>query len=145
MADTITRYQQGEPVIYYTWIFLWLSSILKLNEDVIWLEVPYTDLPEKQKDLTAKDTSVDEKNLGFVVDQMRVVANQKWVDENPTAQRFLELVKIPLEDISAQNQLIQQGDDRAEDIRRHAETWVQQNQASFDSWLNEAREATKSD
>lgn len=132
-------------MIYYTWIFLWLSSILKLNEDVIWLEVPYTDLPEKQKDLTAKDTSVDEKNLGFVVDQMRVVANQKWVDENPTAQRFLELVKIPLEDISAQNQLIQQGDDRAEDIRRHAETWVQQNQASFDSWLNEAREATKSD
>jgi glycine betaine/proline transport system substrate-binding protein len=143
IADTITRYQQGEPVVYYTWTPLWLSSVLKLNEDVVWLGVPYTDLPEDQKDLSAEDTSVNGKNLGFVVDQMRIVANQQFIDENPTAKRFFELVEIPLEDISAENQLIQQGEDQAEDIRRHAEAWVQQNQALFDSWLEEARAAAE--
>ncbi len=53
---------------------------------------------------------------------------------------LFELIQIPLEDISAENNLIQNGEDKPEDIRRHAEEWVQQNQVLFNSWVEAAQE-----
>ncbi|NEP57636.1 MAG: glycine betaine/L-proline ABC transporter substrate-binding protein ProX [Symploca sp. SIO2G7] len=139
IADTITRYQQGEPVLYYTWTPFWLAAVLKPDEDVVWLEVPFTDLPKEQAKLTEEDTSIDGKNLGFAVDRIRTVATKKFLQANPAAKHLFELVEIPIEDINAQNQLFQDGEDRPEDIRRHAENWVQKNQELFDSWVKEAK------
>jgi glycine betaine/proline transport system substrate-binding protein len=143
MADTITRFEQGEPILYYTWTPLWVSGILSPGEDVVWLEVPYTSLPEEQGDVPEEQTTVDGENLGFAVDQQRILSNDAFIQENPAAQQFFELVSIPRGDISAQNQKMRDGEDSPEDIRRHAEEWVTENQADFDSWLEEARQATQ--
>jgi len=141
MADTITRFQQGEPILYYTWTPLWVSGVLTPGEDVEWLEVPYTDLPEEQGDVTEADTTAEGKNLGFAVDQILVLSNDQFVEANPAAARLFELVTIPIEDVSAQNQRMRDGEDSPADIRAHAEEWIADNQETFDGWVEEARAA----
>ncbi|MBT9312667.1 glycine betaine/L-proline ABC transporter substrate-binding protein ProX [Leptothoe kymatousa] len=138
LADTMTRYDQGNPVLLYTWTPLWVHGVLKEGEDVTWLEVPYTSLPEEQGEVSEADTSAEGKNLGFGVDQQVIVANQTFVDENPVAATFFTLAKLPLDDVSAQNQLMENGEDSPEAIRGHAEAWVADNQAEFDSWVEGA-------
>ena len=139
LPNTIARYRQGKPVLYYTWTPLWLASVLKPESDVVWLEVPFTSLPAAQKGLTEKDTSVEGKNLGFAVDRIRFVANKEFLAANPAAKRLFELVQIPIEDLNAENQLIYDGEDTPEEIRRHAQEWIKKNQELFDRWLEEAK------
>ena len=141
MADTITRYGQGKPILYYTWVPSWSASVLKSNQDTVWLEVPFTSLPESQENLTEQDTSIDGKNLGFAVDQIRVLANKKFLDANPSAKRLFELISIPIEDVNAQQELTQKGESSPKDIRRHAEDWVKQNQQQFDNWIETAKQS----
>ena len=143
IADTFARFDQGEPVFYYTWTPLWVSGKLRPGQEVEWLEVPFTDLPEAQGELTQADTTAEGKNLGFAVEQIMVVANQEFVDNNPAATRFMELVKVPLNDISVQNQKIQDGEDSVEDIRGHAEAWIAENQEAFDGWIAQALSAAQ--
>lgn len=141
LADAITRYQQGQSVLYHAYNPHWISTVLKPNKDVIWLEVPFTSLPESQENITEQDTSIDGKNLGFAVDQQRIFANKEFLAVNPIAKRWFELVEIPAEDINIESLLIKQGEDRPEDIRRHAKQWVENHQELFDSWLEEAKKA----
>lgn len=138
IADTITRYEQGDPIFYYTWTPLWVSGVLQEGEDVSWIEVPYTSLPEAQGDVSEDDTSAEGKNLGFAVDQQVILANQEFVDNNPAAAKFFELLEVPIADVSAQNQLIQEGEDTPDQIREHAEAWIEENQSQFDAWIEEA-------
>lgn len=138
IADTITRYEQGEPILFYTWTPLWVSGVLEEGEDVTWLEVPYTTLPEAQGEVSEEDTTAEGKNLGFAVDQQVILANQEFADNNPAAMAFFELVEVPISDVSAQNQLIQDGEDTPEQIRGHAEAWVEENREQFDAWIEEA-------
>ncbi|NEP09845.1 MAG: glycine betaine/L-proline ABC transporter substrate-binding protein ProX [Symploca sp. SIO2C1] len=141
IADTISRYQQGESVFYYSFHPHWLASVLKLDEDAIWIEVPFTSLPKEQGNVSQKETSLNDKNLGFPVGDYQIVANNKFLAANPVAKRWFELVKIPLEDVSTESLRIKDGEDRPEDIRRHAAEWVEQNQALFDGWIEEAKQA----
>ncbi len=139
LADVTTNYEQGQPVLYYSYTPFWLQNVLKEGEDVVWLEVPYTSLPEGQgDDLTEAETTVDSINLGFAVQDQMIVTHQSFTDANPAAAQFFDLVKIPIEDVNAQNQLIQEGEDDPEQIRIHAEAWVAENQAQFDTWIKEA-------
>ncbi|MBP0015015.1 MAG: glycine betaine/L-proline ABC transporter substrate-binding protein ProX [Roseofilum sp. SBFL] len=141
IAETIVRYNQGEPVLFYMWTPFWVGSLLKPGEDTIWLQVSKTDLPEGQTELTEADTTAEGKNLGFPVDRMRILANKKFVDENPAAKKLFEVVQIPIEDISGQNNLMEQGEDQPEDIERHVNQWIEDNQETFDSWVEEAMAA----
>lgn len=139
LADVVSRYDQGQPVLYYTYTPFWLQNVLQAGEEVVWLEVPFTALPEGQgDDLTAGETTVDGQNLGFAVQDQMIVANQSFVDENPIAATLFEAIKIPIEDVNAQNQLIRDGEDSPEQIRQHAETWVEENQDQFDTWIDTA-------
>ena len=139
-ADVISRYEQGEPVLYYAWTPFWGQEELVPGKDVKWLEVPYTSLPEENGEITEARTTAIGKNLGFPVDQMVILANQNFVDTNPIASKFMELVTIPTEDVSAQNKLMQAGEDSPEAIRRHAQEWVNNHQETFDQWLTQARQ-----
>jgi glycine betaine/proline transport system substrate-binding protein len=142
IANTVARYRQGKPVLYYTWTPYWLGVELKPGEDVIWLEVPFTDLPPDQGEITTEQTSVDRKNLGFAVDNIQILANQQFIDANPAAKRLFEVIEIPLGDINAQNQLIKSGENTPEEIRRHGSEWVNNHQQQFDTWIETARQAT---
>jgi glycine betaine/proline transport system substrate-binding protein len=141
IADTITRYKQGQPVLYYTWTPMWMAGELKVDEDVVWLEVPYTSLPKAYEGATEKDTTAMGKNLGFAIDDIRILANKEFLNKNPAAKRFFELVKIPVDDNSFQNQLFKNGENSDEDIRRHAQEWIDKHQDKFTGWVEEARKA----
>ncbi len=143
MADTITRFEQGEPILYYTWTPLWVSSVLTPGEEVVRLEVPYTSVPEEQGEVTEEETTVDGKNLGFALDQMWVLANREFAENNPAAASVFESVQIPIADINEQNKKMREGEDSEEDIRQHAETWIEENQEQFDQWVSQAREAAE--
>ncbi|NEP15846.1 MAG: glycine betaine/L-proline ABC transporter substrate-binding protein ProX [Leptolyngbya sp. SIO4C1] len=133
----IAQQEQGQPILYYTWTPLWVSGVLTPNEAVTWLEVPYTALPEGQDGKTISGG----KNLGFSVNQIEILANDAFLEANPAAKRWFELVKIPIKDISLQNQRMHDGENTPQNVRRHAEKWVKDNRGTFDSWLAEAKKA----
>lgn len=140
IADTITRLQQGEPILAYAYSPHWAGAFLQPQENVVWLEVPFTSLPEEQADVDRVNTVVDGRNLGFAVDRIRVVANADYLRANPVARRWLELVSIPIEDVNAQQKRVHDGEKSPEDIRRHALEWIEANRERFEGWLEQARQ-----
>lgn len=141
IADTIARYKAGKSILYYTWTPLWVSGVLVPGEDTQWLEVPFTSLPGERKEV---DTTLpDGRNTGFAVNTLRVIANKDFLDANPAAEKLFELAVIPINDVSAENKLIQNGEDTEADVKRHAQDWIKKHQAEFDTWLKAARQAAK--
>ncbi len=138
IADTVTRFKRGEPVFYYTWTPLWLGNVIVPGTDSVWLDVPFSSLPDNR---TADTTMPNGKNSGFDVNEIRIVANNDFLASNPAAKRFFELVTIPIGDVNAQNLRQHNGEKTAEDIRRHAEEWIADNKATFDSWIAESVKA----
>jgi len=137
IPDAIERIKAGKPTLYYTWTPLWLSGILRPGHEVVWLNVPFTSLPdERAKD---EDTTVEGLgNLGFAVNDVVVIGNTKFFDANPAAKKYLELMVVPIDAVNSQNMKMAEGEDSDEDIRRHAAEWIAANQADFDSWVAQA-------
>lgn len=140
MADTITRYKEGKPILYFTWVPQWIATVLVEGKDVVWLEVPKTDLPDGNNDV---DTMYQGKNLGFAVDQVKAVLNKEFAEENPAALKFLSVMQISTADESAQNLKMQAGEKRPADIEKHAKDWIAAHRQQFDTWLDESRAAAK--
>jgi len=141
IADTITRFKAGKPVLYYTWTPYWVSNEIKPGRDVVWLEVPFSALPGEQKSL---DTRLPNgKNYGFVVNNQQIVANKAWAEKNPAAAKLFEVMRLPVADINAQNHLMSRGQNKIADIERHANAWIKAHQKTFDGWLQQARAATR--
>jgi glycine betaine/proline transport system substrate-binding protein len=139
IADTIARNEGGENVLYYTWTPYWVSGVLVPGENVEFLAVPYSSLP----DGATAETTFGDKDLGFAVDSIRIVATDEFLAANPAAAKLFELAKIDINDISAQNKLIADGEDSSADIDRHVSAWVEENRAAFDGWLDAARAAAQ--
>jgi glycine betaine/proline transport system substrate-binding protein len=138
MADTIARYKAGNPIFYYTWTPMWVSSILVPGRDVTWLDVPFSDSP----DSPIKDTTMpDGHNTGFSLGKITIIANKKFLDANPAAKRFFQLVKLSIADINAENLLLYKGESSITDIQRHADQWIAAHQVAFDGWVAEAQKA----
>ena len=74
---------------------------------------------------------------------IRILANKAFIDANPTARRLFELMTIPINDISAQNLRIRNGERRTRDIRNHAKVWIEAHQKQFDHWVSEALQAAR--
>jgi glycine betaine/proline transport system substrate-binding protein len=139
IADTIARQKNGEPVLYYTWTPYWVSGALVPGKDAEWLSVPYTSLP----DGGTGNTEFEGKNLGFAVDNLRIVARNDFLDANPAAKKLFEVAKIDINDISAENKLIADGENTSEAIDKHVADWIAAHQAEYDGWLAAARDAAK--
>ena len=137
IADAIARHKNGESIVYYTWTPYWVSGVLVPGKDVEWIEVPYSSLPDGRQ----ADTTFNGKEVGFEVNALRVVANDKFLSDNPAAKKLFELAKIDINDVSAQNNKVQNGEDSEADIARHVEEWISANQGEFDSWIKTARKA----
>lgn len=139
IADTIARQQNGQPVLYYTWTPYWVSGALVPGSDVEWLSVPYTSLPDN----ATGQTEFDGKNLGFAVDSIGVVARNDFLSANPAAAKLFEVAKIDINDVSAENKLIADGEDSSDAIDKHVADWIAAHQAEYDGWLTEARKAAE--
>lgn len=137
IADVMSRNANGQPILYYTWTPYWVSGALVPGKDVEWLSVPFTALP----DGATGNTEFNGKNLGFAVDSIGIVARNDFLAANPAAAKLFEVAKIDINDISAENKLIADGEDSSADIDKHVEDWIAANQATYDGWLAEARAA----
>lgn len=138
ISDTITRYNDGDSIFYYTWTPYWVSGILVPGKDVVWLEVPHSANPN------GTDTSLPNgKNYGFDINSERIVANKEWADANPAAAKLFEVMSLPVNDVSAENMKIRQGEDTPKDIMAHTQAWIKAHQETFDGWLEAARAAAK--
>ena len=138
IPDAVERIRGGQSTLYYTWTPLWLSGVLRPGHEVTWLTVPFTSLPDGRTD---EDSTTVEGigNLGFAVNTQHVIANTAWLDENPAARKWFELLEIPIGDINAQNMLVNEGEKSDEQIRQHARDWIEANRAQWDSWIAEAK------
>ena len=141
MADTITRFKEGKPVLYYTWTPYWVSDVLKPGKDVVWLQVPFSSLPGEQKNIDTK--LPNGMNYGFPVNTMHIVANKAWAEKNPAAAKLFSVMKLPISDINAQNAMMHAGHASEADIQGHVDGWIKAHQQQFDSWVKEALAAQK--
>ncbi|MBW1216250.1 glycine betaine/L-proline ABC transporter substrate-binding protein ProX [Pantoea allii] len=141
VADTLARFKQGKPILYYTWTPYWLSDVLKPGRDVVWLQVPFSSLPGEQKGVDTK--LANGANYGFPVNTMHIVANKAWAQKNPAAAKLFADMKLPINDINAENAAMHAGQNSEEDINRHVDGWITGHQAQFDQWISDARAAAK--
>jgi len=150
MASALGAYKSGEPIFFYTWAPNWTIFKLKPGKDVMWINVPEIIPKESQKAAVERMTVSgvegavsDPVKLGFVVSDIRIVANKEFIAANPAAKKFFELFTLPLIDINEQNTLMNEGEKSQQDIERHASEWIAKNQANWDKWLDAARKAAK--
>jgi glycine betaine/proline transport system substrate-binding protein len=139
IADSIARFQNGQPILYYTWTPYWVSGVLIPGKDVEFLSVPFTALP----DGATGNTEFDGKNLGFAVDDIGIIARNDFLQANPAAAKLFEVAELDINDISAQNKLITDGENTQEAIDKHVADWIAAHQDEYDDWLAAAREAAK--
>ena len=137
ISETVAREQAEQPIIYYTWTPFWVSGVLVPGDNVEWIAVPYSSLPDGRK----ADTMYAGKDLGFEVNSLRIVANNDFLNANPAARAVFELAELDINDVSAQNNKMRSGEDSVDDIARHVDEWIAANQATFDSWVEAGRKA----
>lgn len=141
MADTITRYKEGKPILYYTWTPYWVSGVLRPGKDVVWLQVPFSALPGAQSKIDTK--LPNGKNYGFPVNTQHIVANKVFAEKNPAAAKLFAIMKLPIADINAENNMMREGQNSSKDIDGHVDAWIKAHQQTFDNWINEAKAAAK--
>lgn len=141
IANTVTQFNAGKPILYYTWTPLWVSSILQPGVDTTWLDVPFSALPGDRADV---DTTLpDGHNRGFQINSIRILANNDFLAANPAAKRMFELMEIPIDDVNAAILRQHDGEDTIPQIRAHAEEWVANHASEFDAWVEDASKATE--
>ena len=150
MAATLAEYKAGEPAFFYTWAPNWTIFKLQPGKDVMWINVPKTMPTEAQ--MAGQERMVidgiegavsDPVKLGFVVSDIQIVANKKFLAKNPAAKKFFEVFTLPLIDINEQNTRMNEGEKSQKDISRHADEWIAKNTAKWNGWLEVARNAAK--
>ena len=145
IAATVARHRAGQPVLFYTWTPNWTVGELRPGRELVWLETPFPSLPPEQASGLDR-TSIaglpgcarDPCQAGWPPNDIRAVANSDFLAANPSVRRLLEQAVIPLEDISAQNARMVDGEQDPADIRRHAEEWVAANQTRIERWVRSA-------
>lgn len=141
IADTLARFKAGKPVLYYAWTPYWLSNVLRPGQEVMWLQVPFSSMPGVQAGTETKLPNGN--NYGFPLNNEYIVGNKIWVEKNPAAGKLFEIMQIPINDISKQNQLQRNGETKPADTERHVNAWIKAHQKVFDGWVAQAKAAAK--
>lgn len=142
MASAIGNYKSGGPVFFYTWTPNWTTYKLKPGEDVMWINVPGGD--DADMAVSGLEGAVsDPINLGFKANDIQIVANKKFLADNPAARKFFEVFRLNLGDINEQNARMNEGEKSQKDIERHVDQWIAKNQAKWNGWIEAARNAAK--
>ena len=150
MADALARYKNGQPVFFFTWAPNWTIFKFKPGVDVMWINVP--EIKARPIEVEAIDRMTvagvvgavsDPAILGFVAADIQIVANKKFLNDNPAARKFFELFTLSLDDINEQNTRMQDGEKSSRDIERHADEWIAKNKKNWDRWVKAAKASTQ--
>lgn len=138
MADTIERFEAGQPVFYTAWAPNWIMSVLAPGKDVVFLNAPFSSLPG---DEDADTVWEDGRNPGFGANDNFILVNREFAEENPGAFAFLNGLRIPIADLNAMMVRVNAGEDSSEEIEAVARDWIAAHQAEFDALVAEAKAA----
>lgn len=141
LQEARRRIEAGEPTLFYTWTPNWTVAVLEPGDDVVWLEsepLPEEDRPTSIEGLKGC-AGEDPCQLGWVVNDIRAVANVSFLDANPPVRRLLEVVEIPVDDIAEQNAKMAATETYTdEQVTDDASAWVKNNRELVDQWLDAA-------
>lgn len=87
------------------------------------------------------ETTCNGRKIGFAMDNMYILATDQSLSDNPGAVSLLALVRIDINDVSAQNKPMADGAVSSEDIDKHVVDWIAAHQADYDAWLATPRAA----
>lgn len=135
ITNSIARYKTGKSILYYTWTPYWVSGKLVPGKDVVFLQVKNSAHP------VLKSTKLSNgADYGFAINNQRIVANVATKNYKDIAKLF-SIMKLDVNDISGENMLMSKGENKEDDVKRHAKMWIKSNQNLFDSWIMEAKKA----
>ncbi|TVR31517.1 MAG: hypothetical protein EA388_13395 [Nitriliruptor sp.] len=94
------RIGAGQPTLFYTWTPNWTITVLQPGVDVVWLEVPELPGEDPPRPVTCLEgcAAADPCQLGWEINDIRSVANTRFLDEHPSIRRLLEEIETPLDD-----------------------------------------------
>ncbi|WP_420453054.1 glycine betaine/L-proline ABC transporter substrate-binding protein ProX [Ilumatobacter sp.] len=148
MQTTVDRAARGEPVLAYTFTPNWTTGELVAGDDVAWVPVPFASLPAELADQESAIEVADVQGcladpcaMGFAPNDIRAVTARRIVDEHPAVARLLVDLRIPLDDIEAQNARLVSDRPDADDIALHAREWISANRSTVDGWMESATRA----
>jgi len=136
IADTLARYKTGKPIMYYTWTPYWVSGKLVPGKDVVFLQVTHSAHPS-----VASTKLANGADYGFNVNSQKIVANASVRTKNKDIAKLFDIIKLNVNDISGENMLMANGQNKDKDIQKHAQKWLEANSTKVDSWIKEAKAA----
>lgn len=136
IADTIARYKTGKPVLYYTWTPYWVSGKLIPGKDVVFLQVTHSATVGGYS--TKLPNGAD---YGFAVNNQKIVVNASVTSKHKDIAKLFDIIKLSVNDVSGQNMLMANGQNKEKDIEKHVQTWLETNKTTVDAWIKEAKAA----
>lgn len=160
VGEAIAKAESGEPMVIYTWTPSAYITKLIPGTNVYWLaveEVIDDSNPTDQEGGESHDqrpgtanigpencpaaAEADTCQLGWIAADIQVTANNDFLAANPAAAKLLELVKLPIIDVSLANVEQDGGRNTNDDIIALASEWIENNRELVDGWLHEASAA----
>ncbi len=138
IRTVIDRLKQGKPSLFYSWSPHWMAGIIDAGQDAVWLEVPFSTFPGYQ-DGELNTKLPDGRDLGFGVNSQHIVANKRWVSQNPEIEALFNVMRLPAEDISAQNVRLYHSKNKRHQVQKDTAEWIENNADLFQSWIDLAR------
>ena len=136
IANTIANYKTGKSILYYTWTPYWVSGKLVPGKDVVFLQVTHSSHP------TSKSTKLGNgADYGFNVNHQKIAANASVNSKHKDIAKLFNIIKLDVNDVSGQNMLMSNGQNKEEDIKRHVQTWLETNKTKVNAWIKEAKAA----
>lgn len=136
IADTIARYKTGKPILYYTWTPYWVSGKLIPGKDVVFLQVTHSDHP-----LVKSTKLANGSDYGFAVNNQKIVANKSVLNKHKDIAKLFDIIKLSVNDVSGQNMLMANGQNKKKDVQQHVKKWLETNKLLVDTWIKEAKAA----
>jgi len=136
IANTLANYKTGKPILYYTWTPYWVSGKLVPGKDVVFLQVTHSANPNNSS--TKLPNGAD---YGFNINHQKIATNASVETKHKDIAKLFDIIEIDVNDISGQNMLMSNGQNKEKDIKRHVSSWLKTNKTKVDAWIKEAKAA----
>jgi len=142
MRDVAVRAEAGEPVLFYTFTPNWTTGELVPGVDVSWLPVPVGASGDPVAPVDGvRGCLQDPCPMGFAPNDIRAVASETLIDDQPAIEQLLSDFTVSPIDIAEQNARMVSNAADADDIEQHAAEWILANRTVVDDWLDAATTA----
>jgi len=146
LDEAVGRIDRGEPTLIFGWNPSEVVAVLEPGVDVVWLSVrnPNADW-SNTANVSADACPGQPCNTGFTASDVRVLANDVFLEANPVAARLIEVVEISSVDVAREEQFLQVSEDGSDvarvetEIDRIASEWIARNRPLVETWLAGAR------